>query len=127
MFSVNELMLTHHELASPRFLTSLHELNCNQYAVRHNSYRRQFTKARLSIHASAGLQFIGAVANRKKHLRQPHMGAIYSQFSLNSSSETVSSFNISISPSSYISSSSLPCRRSYPKTESSRSKSVSSR
>ncbi len=56
-FFMNELMLTHHELASPRFLmellcnSPLHELNCNQCAVRHNSCRRQFTKARLPIHA----------------------------------------------------------------------------
>ena len=48
---MDELMLTHHELASSRFLASLHELNCNQCAVRHNSCRKQFTEARLSIHA----------------------------------------------------------------------------
>ena len=55
---IDELMLTHHELASPWFLALLHELNCNQCAVRHNSCRRQFMKARLSIHATARLQFI---------------------------------------------------------------------
>ena len=58
LFFMNELMLTHHELALPWILASLHELNCNQCAVRHNSCRRQFTKARLSIHATARLQFI---------------------------------------------------------------------
>ena len=35
-----------------------HELNCNQCAARHNSCRRQFTKARLSIHSTARLQVI---------------------------------------------------------------------
>ena len=49
---IDELTLTHHELALPWFLASLHELNCNQRAVRHNSCHRQFTKAQLSIHAT---------------------------------------------------------------------------
>jgi len=47
---MNELMFTHHELAPPRILASLHELNCNQRAIRHNSCRRQFTKAQLSVY-----------------------------------------------------------------------------
>ena len=58
LFFINELMLSHHELALPWFLALLHELNCNQCAVRHSSCRRQFTKAKLSIHAIVRLQFI---------------------------------------------------------------------
>ena len=58
LFYVNELMPMHHELVSPLILASLHELNGNQCAVRHNSYRRQFTKAQLSIQAGRKVAFI---------------------------------------------------------------------
>ena len=68
---IDELMLTHHELASPWFLASLHELNCNQCADRHNSCRRQFMKAQLSIHATARLQFTRVFSVKDNTLNLP--------------------------------------------------------
>ena len=58
LFFMNELMLTHHELASPWFLALLHELNCNEYHARraiHAVYCNSWHV--VSIHATL-LQFI---------------------------------------------------------------------
>ena len=65
---INELMLTHRELASPWFLASLHELNCNEYHSRraiHAVYCNSWYA--VSIHATP-LQFIACSPLRRTRI-----------------------------------------------------------
>ena len=54
----NELMLSHHELALPWFLATLHELNRNLNAQKRNSCRRQFTKVPFNSRNSVAIHCV---------------------------------------------------------------------